>query len=80
MFYSKELLNRRTPLGVAWYAAHNSKSGKLKLNRGAIMQVNIGETWCAPRERKAPCLASLRPRPYAPPSSAHPRRRGRQRR
>jgi len=40
MFYSTELLQRRSPLGFVWGAAHGRK-----LARGRILKVNIGETW-----------------------------------
>jgi hypothetical protein len=42
MFYSTELLQRRSPLGFVWGAAHGRK-----LARGRILKVNIGETWYA---------------------------------
>lgn len=40
MFYSTDLLKRKTPLGAIWIAAHGKK-----LARGRIMQVNISDTW-----------------------------------
>ncbi|KAK9817781.1 hypothetical protein WJX72_002072 [[Myrmecia] bisecta] len=39
MFYSNELLGKKSPLGAIWIAAHGKK-----LNRGKVLGVNIVET------------------------------------
>lgn len=40
MFYSKDLLGKRSPMGAVWIAAHGKK-----LKKARIMAVNVRETW-----------------------------------
>jgi hypothetical protein len=40
MFYSTDLLKKKTALGQIWLAANGKK-----LNRGKILNISIGKTW-----------------------------------
>lgn len=40
MFYSNDLLGKRSPMGAVWIAAHGKR-----LKRARILSVNITETW-----------------------------------
>jgi len=40
MFYSTDLLKRKSALGTIWLAANGKK-----LNRGRILQISINESW-----------------------------------
>ncbi|PSC68963.1 malate dehydrogenase [Micractinium conductrix] len=41
MFWSHDLLGKKTALGAIWIAAHGKK-----LNKGSILKVNVTEAWC----------------------------------